>query len=85
MFTISWIHSRMLNDCKNFLNSPYFKREKSKISDTRKLSIFSLDIEMPTEKQYCTINLVILYLKTLIEVIFGLFIKSCNYLFKMSY
>lgn len=63
------MQSIILKYYKNLLNSPYFKRAKSKISETRKLSIFSLVIEISTEKQYYKQILFILYFKTLIEVI----------------
>ena len=47
---------------------------KRKVKNTRKLRSFSLDIDIPTEKQFYSIILFILYLNTFTELILGLFL-----------
>ena len=75
-FRISYMHSIILKFSKFFLNLPCFSNEKSKISDTRKFNMVSLDFKMLIEKTFYSKIILTLILKSLKHVIVISFISS---------
>ncbi len=75
-FRISYMHSIILKFSKFFLNLPYLSNEKSKISDTRKFNMVSLDFKMLIEKTFYSKIILTLILKSLKHVIVISFISS---------
>jgi hypothetical protein len=68
-FRISYMQSIILKFSKFFLNFPYLSNEKSKISETRKFKIVSLDFKMLIEKTFYSKIILTLILKSLKHVI----------------
>lgn len=68
-FKISYMHSIILKFSKFFLNFPCLSNEKSKISETRKFKMVSLDFKMLIEKTFYSKIILTLILKSLKHVI----------------